>query len=163
MTNYAFFIVIYSSDFATWVFRTESISLLLSIIAIVITFLRLKSNEKTNQNSLNSIYHKEIFFDFLVREIPEAQRLITYNNKMLENTEYLCEILNDMRRTSIFYKYNDKNFYNDLSYKIHELDDMIVSKSGELSHDEFSDFNTQLQKGIEEIYTITMDKYIGKG
>lgn len=144
----------------------EVIGLIISILAISISvataLFEYIWNKKINVINLEADLHKSIYTDFLVKKIPEARSYIVYSDEQLKETDKLIETLNDMRRASLFYKYEDKAFYDNLTCKLQELENKLVKKTGIMSNDEFSSFHTSINSDISDIYDIIMNKYRGK-
>lgn len=144
-----------------------SLELVLSILAIVISilsvFFEYLWTQKINRTNLEADFFKDIYGDFLMKKVPEARNYIHYNNQLVSDTENLIDVLNDIRRASLFYKYKDKKFYNDLCEQLRKLEDILVTKTDKmLDNDDYSDFIQEINAGIESIYNIIMNRYIGK-
>ncbi len=143
-----------------------SLELILSILAIIISVFSVIFeyfwNKKINKTNLEADFFKDIYGDYLMTKIPKARLVIHFSNGVVSETEDLIEEINDMRRSSLFYKYNDKNYYNRLSKQIQHLEDFLVSNPGPLTDDEYAEFIQKVNDDIEEIYDIIMKKYIGK-
>lgn len=143
-----------------------SLELVLSIIAILISIFAAGFeylwNNRINKANLEADFFKDIYNDFLVKKIPEARNIIHYNNEILDDVDSLVDVLNDMRRASLFFKYKDKSYYKALCIKLQALEDKLVQKSGHMSPDDFASFTMEINQDIEHIYEIIMKKYIGK-
>ena len=81
---------------------------------------------------------------------------------MLDRFIYENSILNDIRQSSLFYKYKDKAYYKLLCEKLQSVEDKLVQKSGKMSDDDYAEFIQEINADIEGIYDIIMKKYIGK-
>lgn len=147
---------------------TVSLELLLSIIAILISifsiFFEYVWNKKINRINLEADFFKEIYGDYLMKEIPNARNYFHYNNHILSDTGDLIDVLNEIRRSSLFYKYKDKKFYIDLCVCLQGLEDELVGKEGKIfkDDDDYTEFISGINKDIEKLYSIIMNKYIGK-
>lgn len=97
-----------------------------------------------------------------MKKIPDARNVIHYNNNIVSDTDDLIDILNDIRQSSLFYKYKDRNFYNLLCKQLQELEDKLVNKTGQMSDDDYANFVQEINLDIENIYDTIMKKYIGK-
>ena len=98
-----------------------------------------------------------------MNKLPEARRVILYSNHIISDTDDLIDVLNDIRHSSLFYKYKDKSFYDKLCKELQNLEDRLVKNTGNSIEDEYyADFTKAVNKDIENIYNIIMDKYIGK-
>jgi len=145
---------------------TISLELFLSIIAIIISICTVVFeylwNLKINKTNLEADFFKDIYGDYLMKQIPEARNVIHYNNHIVSDVDTLIDVLNNIRHSSLFYKYKDKEYYKLLTEKLHELEDKLVEKAGTMSDDDYADFIQEINSDIECIYDIIMKKYIGK-
>lgn len=153
-----------SQPVTTWDISPE---LILSILAILISicaiFFEYFWNQKINKTNLEADFFRNIYGDFLMNKISKARNIIHYNNQKISDTQDLIDVLNDIRHSSLFYKYKDKSFYNLLCERLRTLEDKLVSKTDKiLDNDDYSDFIQETNSDIETIYNIIMNKYIGK-
>lgn len=136
------------------------IALIISIIAIA---LELYGAQRINIINLKSSFYTKIYDDYLINKIPVARRKILYNNNCVSNVDDLVKQLNDMRRSSLFFKYSDKNFYDGLVKKLQKLENELVEKCDkELEPDDFCGFNESLNNQLDDIYKFVLTKYTGK-
>lgn len=145
---------------------TITLELILAIIAIVVSIISVVVqcffSQKNNRTNLEADFFKDIYGDYLMKTIPEARQVIHYSNNMVTDTDDLSEVLNDIRQSSLFFKYKDKTYYQLLCNKLQLLEDKLVKKTGYMKDDDYADFILEINKDIEEIYDIIMKKYIGK-
>lgn len=138
----------------------------LSILALVISIgtavFEYFWNVRINKTNLEAELVKDAYKDFLMIKIPEARNYIHYGDETLSDTDKLVEVLNEVRQASLFYKFKDKRYYTVLCYKLQNIEDKLVMKTGKMSNDDFSVFNTELNRDIEEIYQIIIKKYHGE-
>lgn len=139
----------------------------LSIIAIIISLfaigLELLNNQRLNRVNLEAKFFEQIYNDFLLFDFPNARNKMTYNNNVVGNTDEMENLLNEIRKKSIFFKFRDRKYYNHLCERLQKFEDELVSKGDKtLSYDEFYDFQKYVNDSIEEIYDIIVSKYTGK-
>ena len=138
----------------------------LSIVALVISIgtavFEYFWNVRINKTNLEAELIKDTYKDFLMIKIPEARNYIHYGDETLSDTDKLVEVLNEVRQASLFYKFKDKRYYTFLCYKLQKIEDKLVMKTGKMSNDDFSVFNIELNRDIEEIYQIIIKKYHGE-
>ena len=83
--------------------------LVLSIIAIVISVIAMCSeffgSQRISRINLEAHFFEEIYNDYLLDKLPSARNKVTYNNNIVTGTEELVDVLNEIRRKSIFFKY----------------------------------------------------------
>lgn len=145
---------------------TITLELILSILAIIISIgsvlFEYFWNQRINITNLEAEFFKDIYSDYLMKQIPDARNVIHYNNNIVSDTDDLIEVLNNIRHSSLFYKYKDKNFYSQLCKLLQKLEDKLVSKTGQMSDDDYASFIQEINSDIESIYDTIMKKYIGK-
>ncbi|MCH5250573.1 MAG: hypothetical protein J1E98_11595 [Lachnospiraceae bacterium] len=144
-----------------------NIELVISIIALMISvgssvFEYFWNRHISRKNAETEIY-KDIFIEYLIKKIPEARNKIHYGNEILSDIDDLVNVLNDLRRDILFFKFSDNCFYRELYKKLQKLEDKLVTISGKkIDADEFADFHKGLDEDIHNIYNFIMKKYIGK-
>ncbi|MCQ2081349.1 MAG: hypothetical protein MJZ11_06790 [Lachnospiraceae bacterium] len=143
------------------------LEMVLSIIAIVISVIAIGfeffGNQRINRINLEAKFYEEIYIDFLLEKIPSARSKLTYNNNILSGTEELIDILNEIRRKSLFFKYRDEKYYEKLCKHLQNFEDELVRKSDvSLDNEQFCTFTKYVNDSLEEIYNIIISKYTGK-
>lgn len=143
------------------------LELVLSIIAIVISVIAIGfeffGSQRINRINLEAKFYEEIYNEFLLEKIPNARNKLTYNNNILSGTEDLIDVLNDIRRKSLFFKYRDEKYYENLCKHLQDFEDELVQKSDvSLDNEQFCKFTKYVNDSLEEIYNIIISKYTGK-
>lgn len=128
-----------------------NLELVLSIIAIVISiitiFIEFCGNQRVNRINLEANFYEKIYNEFLIDKIPNARNAIVYNNNKVSGADELIDVLNDMRRKSLFFKYKEEKFYNTLCKKLQDLENELVKKSDlELDSDDYCKFVEYIKK-----------------
>lgn len=148
--------------------NTPSLELVLSVLAIIISvvvaIVEYVWNKWINTTNLEAEFYKDIYFEYLMKTIPEARQEIRYNNKKIEDIDKFTNVLNDMRRDSLFFRYKDKAFYDKLKNQLQSLEDYVtqVSSKDEVDAEEFSTFTSKMSEQIEQIYDSIMKRYKGR-
>lgn len=158
--------ILLSSEIASTNEVSVTLELILAVLAIIISIVSVIFeyfwNQKINKTNLEADFFKDIYGEYLMKSIPEARNVIHYNNQIVSQTDDLISVLNDIRRSSLFFKYNDKKYYQTLCQKLQQLEDKLVKKSGKMTDDDYAEFIQDINTDIEEIYSIIMKKYVGK-
>ncbi|MEI3294302.1 MAG: hypothetical protein V8R99_00565 [Eubacterium ventriosum] len=141
--------------------------LVLSIIAIVISVIAMCSeffgSQRISRINLEAHFFEEIYNDYLLDKLPSARNKVTYNNNIVTGTEELIDVLNEIRRKSIFFKYRDIKFYNNICTHLQSFEDELVKKSDmHLEDEHYCRFTQYVNDSMEEIYDIIITKYTGK-
>lgn len=142
---------------------SENISVILSIIAIVISFYTIIHEKKINNNNLQADYFKEIFSVYLKEEIPESSSKLMYGGDGKLNKSYreVTKVLFKMYEGCGYFKYVDNEFYFKLKKEIQKFDDLSIEKASENIQDkEMQKVNLlQLHKQIESIVQLINKQY----
>ena len=143
---------------------SEIASLTISALALAVSiYAALKSN-KIGIASIQADTCKEIFYKYLIYEIPKFRSNIRFDDGKLCNGNDLCEAIASMRRSALFYKYSDPSFFDALNQKCEPLENLIVyaADHARTSNHEQDEFYKQVQSYLEDIYKMVEDKRIGK-
>jgi len=141
----------------------------LSIVAIVISVLAVTFEYcytvHINRNSLMSSYYSDTFKKYLTKLIPNARKGIFYNrqDKFLTGTEQLEDVILDMRQESLYFRYQNVDFYNGLKTILNNIDDLLVENGGHrLTGSAFVKFERELDCAIAKMYQLINDNYVGR-
>lgn len=141
---------------------------ILSVIAIVISVLvavtEYIKDIKINRLNLESEYFKDIYKKHLIYEIPTARGYIRLDgdNKLIDIDKMINE-LQLLRQDSLYFQYNNLEFYNNLKDKTQDLEDYLVSNGGrQFIGEEQTQLYNRIQNSINAIYCVISDGYLGK-
>lgn len=141
------------------------ISDILAIVAIIVSvgtlFWQSYKSEKHHTANLEAEYYKVIYWDYLLKKIPQARNLVVHSKNGLTGESMIIEVLNNLRKDSLFFKYKDPKFYEDIKTKTQMLEDLYTDP-GELDNDNFINFYCKAEKLLSEIYRIINKQYLGK-
>lgn len=135
-------------------------ALVLSIVSLIATVLiaiwQICITIKINKINLNSNICEKIFDKYLIEDIPFNRRKLKFDcNEVLTGWDSFNKILVDMKRDSLFFKYNDEFFYNKLTNCLTELEDYITSKINKRIYStEHSKIFDEIDEKIKNIYLI---------
>jgi hypothetical protein len=141
-------------------------SLLLSFVAVIISLgvplFEYMYNKNINKINLLSEYYKDIYNEFLVKKIPQARQFIHYNGVELSGTDSMLEILRELRENSIYFKYNDNEFYKRLLSVVQKVEDKLVVQTGEMTNEEHANFYSSFETDLGHVYECISNRYMGK-
>ncbi|WP_214856546.1 MULTISPECIES: hypothetical protein [unclassified Exiguobacterium] len=142
-------------------------AIIISLISVIVTIYfsvvqHLREN-RLNQTNLESVYFNDIYKKILIKDIPTGLKYMRISTTGdIKDTERLRESLQQMFQVSVYYQYNDENFYNTLRSKCEEIEDYILEKQERpLSTTDIEIFNTKIRRQIKELYQIVNDKFLG--
>lgn len=143
-----------------------TLELILSVIAIVVSvgsvFFEYYWNQKINRTNLEADFYRDIYGKYLMEDIPKARIEICHCDGTLSGTDELIDVLNNIRHASLFFKFQNKQYYTSLCNKLQGLEDKLVKKTGRMDRDTYENFLEEINKDLEDIYHIMMKKYVGK-
>ena len=138
-----------------------SVSDFLAIIAIIVSFggviYEVYNSKKINRISIENKYYEKVFDDILLYDIPKAREYFCYIGGRLEGTEKLQLALVDLRKKAIFFKYKNLDFYTQLKDTILEIEDYAFNSEGEMTQNQFNEFEQEIDKKLEDLYAIISD------
>lgn len=112
----------------------EKITLASAVIAVIsmlvtVVIFRLNYNQakRISEITLKSNYYNKIFDAYLIEKIPAARKYIRFQNDRLVDTNELVNVLTDMRRDALYFKYSNKSFYNKLKEITQKIEDYIMN------------------------------------
>lgn len=135
-----------------------STSDVLALIAIIVSFAcvgyEVYSSKKINRINIENKYYEKIFDDILLYKIPEARKYPMHVGKKLEGTRKLQSVLVDLRKKALFFKYKDKEFYDDLTQMSMEIEDYLFNSEGRMTKNGFKQFERELDSRLADLYTL---------
>ena len=140
------------------------ISILALVLSIVVVIVETVREFKITRIGIEFEFYKEIYKEHLIRKIPEARRVMRFDElHHLRDAQMLIDELNAIRRDSLYFLYNNNKFYTQLKTKLQSLEDYLIeTQSKELVADEQTIFWNKVQKDLNGIYETISKAYRGK-
>ena len=136
------------------------ISIVAIVVSVVIFIIELFTNKRINDINLISSFMNTIYEKHLISNIPNARKMICFSDNKLSGISNLQHVLNQIRQDSLYFKYSDEQFFNELKKECQELEDYIVENEGKkFEYYEQPNVNKKIEKSIESIYAIINKKY----
>ncbi len=138
------------------------ISLVSLVVSIILAVYQINTNFKMNKVNIKYNACEKIFDNYLIKEIPDKRRLLKFDKTgKLTGANELKNIIVDMIKDSLYFRYNDKPFYDNLIENLQQLEDFIVNSINK-KYDSVRqcDFYNNIEKFLSEIYKIIEDKKI---
>lgn len=129
------------------------VSFVVSIISIITSF---NQNQKINSLNLQSRYFEKIFDKYLIEEIPKARAYIRYHHNKLADVNKLVDTLDELKKSSLYFKYSNKEFYQKLKESIDDLGQFLTdcSNNSEPDLDQQSQNMLEIGNKIASIYKL---------
>lgn len=141
-------------------------AIIISILAIGGSFFTVfwqgRQNASRQKIDLESVFYKDIYWDYLIKKIPESRDFVKHNGveNRITGTDNIIDDLNNIRRDSLFFKFTDENFYEEICEKLQNLEDKYV-KADKMILAKYDQFNIEVDQMLTEIYDIITSKYTG--
>lgn len=139
---------------------TELASLIIAIFAficsVIAVIINYNQNQKLSSLKMQSRYYEKIFDTYLIKDIPKSRNYMRYINGKLVDANKLIDTLDRMKKASLFFKYNNERFYDELIKAIDELGDILTNYSNTTEHDQDKQYNNinKVKEKVTKIYQI---------
>lgn len=144
---------------------SDTLSIIAIFISIMTVFFEFYYTAHNNKSSLMSIYYSETYKKYLTSLVPDARIAISYNKqtKILSGTDVLESVILDMRKDSLYFKYQNKKFYDKLMEELNLIDDLLVLNGQmRLAWNSYKEFEMELDDIIAKMYELINNNYTGK-
>lgn len=139
----------------------EVISAILSEVAILVSIYAASTANKSAAAAIRSANCSTIFDEYLIKKIPQARTALDFDGDgYLRNGNKFCNVLSEMNVSALFYKYDDNEFFVELTKQSGNLEDMVV-EAGNHSTDP-KKFWQDIQSSLESIYKLIDKKRTGQ-
>ena len=140
------------------------LSILAITVSIAVVFIEWIKDSRLNRVNLESEYFRDIYKEHLIYGIPKARGYIKFDvEDRLTGIDNMINELQKIRQDSLYFQYNNKDFYCELKVALQALEDYLVNSGGKVfSGEDQSEFYNNLKEGINKIYRIVSKGYLGK-
>lgn len=129
----------------------EVISAILSGLAILVSIYAASTANKSAAAAIRSANCSTIFDEYLIKKIPRARTALDFGGDgYLRNGNKFCDILSEMNVSALFYKYDDNEFFVELT-----------KQAGNHPTDQ-KKFRQDIQSSLESIYKLIDKKRTGQ-
>ena len=138
----------------------ECVTVVLSLVAIIVSVATAIANYqkdvKIAKMNIQFAYFQEIYKRHLIKEIPTTRGYMWIDAAgYLQDEAKFIEELNQIRRDSLYFSYEDKQFYSELKIKLQNLDDYVLrAKSKPMLGGEQTAFMDQVENDLKGIYEL---------
>lgn len=106
-------------------------ALIISVISAAFSLLSLRIQKKLNTTNLQAIFYEDIFKNYLIKDVPNAARLLIYRDGKLDNNyKKLNLVFLKMMDECAYFAYANHDFYDELRIKCTNLDEKLVTEAG---------------------------------
>ncbi len=141
----------------------EGISIVLSIIALVVSGISIFYQIKLNNTNLQSIYFEEIFGKYLKDKIPRVMEKLDFNanGKLCVEYRQINKEFMAMVRDCGYFKYAKNDFYYELTEKTKDLEEHLVDVAGKRieNKEQQKKIKLSLHKEVQDIFALINKNY----
>lgn len=141
----------------------EGISIVLSIIALVVSGISIFYQIKLNNTNLQSIYFEEIFGKYLKDKIPRVMERLDFNasGKLCVEYRQINKEFMAMIRDCGYFKYAKNDFYYELTEKTKDLEEHLVDVAGKIieNKEQQKKIKLSLHKEVQDIFALINKNY----
>lgn len=141
----------------------EGISIILSIIALVVSGISIFYQIKLNNTNLQSIYFEEIFGKYLKDKIPRVMERLDFNasGKLCVEYRQINKEFMAMIRDCGYFKYAKNDFYYELTEKTKDLEEHLVDVAGKIieNKEQQKKIKLSLHKEVQDIFALINKNY----
>lgn len=140
----------------------NSLSLWISIIAIVISIVAIVIEKSNSRSQLRIDFFAEHFRDALSNKIPDARKKIKFQDERMIGCEELQDSLAEMRRDSDYFKYASPRFYKKFVDANQDVEDYFIDGlNRNYGESRQKIFLEEGDKKLRRLYKIINRKYFG--
>lgn len=141
-------------------------SAIIAFLSMIVTLVLFKLNydqaKKINEIALKSNYFNKIFDEHLIVGIPKARKYIRFQNDRLVDTNNLVNELTNIRGDALYFKYSNKDFYNQLKETTQKIEDYLMECGNKsLEPEEQAEVFRKIHEMISELYSIIDEAHMG--
>lgn len=140
------------------------ISVLALLLSLYVAIAEARRDYKITKISIEFEFYREIYKEHLIKKIPETRICMWIDKEgRIRDTQPFIDELNEIRRDSLYFLYNNKTFYNKLKKKLQKLEDFIIESEDDVfwGEDQTSFWNN-IQAQLNEIYKVISKAYCGE-
>lgn len=136
------------------------ISLLALVVSIFVGITNANREKNIKKRDLNDKIFLHVYLEYMTQKIPEAVAKVSIvGNGELSGAKEYAEVLRTVKRKSIYYRYEDKEFYDEIVDKLGDLEDYLVNNlNGKHTGDAQQEVLDKIQKKTKEIYRVLTEK-----
>ena len=138
------------------------ISIVSAITAVASAIFTYRQNKRLNVVNIKAHYYEKIFDDYLIHQIPQSRKYLRFDGESLTDGQKLLDTLSEMRTDALYFKYDNRDFYKELTSYITDVEDYICTCGNKkFEQEEQAEVWMSIQKQMERIYSCIHQNYTG--
>jgi len=138
---------------------SEVVTNILALIALLISLYSLHKTSTLEKRGHEFVLFQEVYQNYLVKKIPEARAniIITQSGK-IQGIDQFTSTLTDLRKISLYFKFSDPDFFENLKNTMWRLEDYLVMAQEPLLGDARYKFEVEVDARLNNIYQCLLKK-----
>lgn len=138
----------------------EIVSNIIAIVALLISLYGFSREKRSEKRSHEFDLFVDVYKDHLVSKLPSARAkiYITQAGKITGIDDFICE-LNSIRKASIYFKYAEPQFYEELKKTLWDLEDYLTMIEEPFVGEARVNFDYEVNTRLSNIYRCLLKKF----
>lgn len=129
----------------------------LSVIAIIISIgtpvFEYLYNRRVNDINIAAHYFDAVYEEYLLVRIPNCRiKIERKSNGEVSGIDEFIELLREIRKKSLYFKFTKEDFYKEVYALIQELEDELVTLEEQVDNEKYKKFQISMDSKIRDIY-----------
>lgn len=138
------------------------ITIIISIVALIVSIIAIVIEKRGSRSQLRIDFFNDHFRDELSHKIPEARQKVVFQNERISGCEELQDVLTEMRRGALYFKYASPRFYNRFVKENQEAEDYFIDGLNKnYGEERQKEFLAEGDKKLHRLYKTINRKYFG--
>ena len=138
------------------------ITIIISIVALIVSIIAIVIEKRGSRSQLRIDFFNDHFREELSHKIPEARQKIIFKNERVSGCEELQDVLTEMRRGALYFKYANRKFYNRFVEANQEVEDYFIDGLNKnFGEERQHEFLAEGDKKLQHLYQTINRKYFG--
>lgn len=138
----------------------EIFSNLFALLALILSVINWCQEKNAEKRAHEFDLFKDVYQDFLIKRLPEARdRIRVTVGGTVSQTDVLINELRALRKTSIYFKYADPQFFEELRDNLWALEDYLVELPDHVDNGQRKNVDGNISQKLEDIYQCILKKF----
>lgn len=138
----------------------EIVSNIFASIALIVSFVGWYRESRAQKRAHEFDLFRDVYQDFLIKRLPEARdRIRVTVGGTVSQTDALIDELRALRKASIYFKYAEPQFFEELRDKLWALEDYLVELPDHVDNGQRKNFDGNVSQKLKDIYQYILKKF----
>lgn len=138
------------------------ISIIISAVALFVSVIAIVIEKRDSRTQLRLNFFNDHFHDELSNKIPDARQKVVFKNERVSGCEELQDVLTEMRKGALYFKYANPRFYYRFVKANQEAEDFFIEGlNRNYGEERQKEFLAKGDKKLKKLYQTINKKYFG--